>query len=460
MHMKPMSSTLRAISAILILVAVSVPSEARTRPRWGGRAVIELREASAEFDPRSERTSPELRQQIAPLVFETLTRTDATGAVQPELASSWTRVHATRWAFTLRTGASFSDGTAVTAAQVATALAPQLRDAKFSQDGSTVLVDTPQPWDNLPEILSLLPFAVVKENGPLPIGSGPYKIGDWQPGRGLQLVRNGEYDGVAPYVDTIEIRFNENGGTAAIASNGVDLTELTLEQARSFGAASGKRSDDGAELYVLRWIESVRIDDRVRKGLALAIDRASLSLPFSREGVAPAAGYLPQAVSGYEFLFEQKPDVGQARSLVRDAGWRLPLPLAYRANDPVARLIAERIAVNAREAGLNVQPFGEKDGQGTTAAVARIVRVPVASESPAAALFDVATSLGLPAGSVLGDNDAGRLLAAERDLINDARAVPLLHVPAIIWQGRRLHDVDSAGDWQLDSAWVAAGGAQ
>jgi ABC-type transport system substrate-binding protein len=455
-----MSSALRAISAILILVAVSVPSEARTRPRWGGRAVIELREASAEFDPRSEQTSPELRQQIASLVFETLTRTDATGGVQPELASSWTRVHATRWAFTLRTGASFSDGTAVTAAQVTTALAPQLRDAKFSQDGSTVLVDTPQPWDNLPAILSLPRFAVVKENGPLPIGSGPYKLADWQPGRGLQLVRNGEYDGAAPYVEIIEVRFNQNGGSTPVAGNGVDLAELTLEQARSFGTASGKRSDDGAELYALRWIESVRIDDRVRKGLALAIDRASLALPFSREGVMPAAGYLPQAVSGYEFLFEQKPDVGQARSLVRDAGWRLPLPLAYRANDPVARLIAERIAVNAREAGLNVQPFGEKDGQGATAAVARIVRVPVASESPAAALFNIAASLGLPAGSALGDNDAGRLLAAERDLLNDARVMPLLHAPAIIWQSRRLHDVDSASEWRLDSAWISAGGAQ
>jgi hypothetical protein len=323
-----------------------------------------------------------------------------------------------------------------------------------------VVVDTPQAWDNLPAILSLTRFAIVKENGPLPIGSGPYKINDWQPGRSLVLVRNSEYDGAAPYVEAIEVRFNENGGSTAVASNGVDLTQLTLEQSRSFGAASGKRSDDAGELYTLRWVEGVRIDDRVRKALALAIDRASLAMPFSRDGATPATGYLPQAISGYEFLFEQKPDVGQARSLIRDSGWRLPLPLAYRANDPLARLIAERIAVNAREVGLNVQPFGEKDGQGTTAAVARIVRVPVASESPSAAMFDIAATLGLPAASVLGADDAGRLLATERDLLNDVHVLPLLHVPAIIWQSRRLHDVDSAGTWQLDSAWVSAGGSQ
>ena len=451
-----MSSASRAISLVLILAALNVPSEARTRPRWGGRAVIELREASTEIDPRSDRTSATLRQQIAPLVFESLTILGASGAVEPGLAASWTRVHATRWAFTLRADASFSDGTAVTASRVASSLAGPLRDAKISaQDASTVVIDTPQPWDNLPEILSFSRFAIVKENGPLPIGSGSYKIADWQPGRGLVLTRNIEYDGAAPYLETIEVRFNENAGST-FAVNGIDLDEIGLEQARSMGANSCKRSDEASELYVLRWNEGVRIDDRVRKAMAATIDRSSLALPFSRDGATPASGYLPQSVSGYEFLFEQKPDIAQARALVRDAGWRLPLPIAYRASDAVARLIAERIAVNAREAGLNVQPLGEKDTFGTSAAVARIVRLPV-TESPAATLFDIAASLGLASNNVLGDDDAGRLLSVERDLLNDTRAMPLLHLPAIIWQSRRLHDVESASDWQLDSAWASVG---
>jgi ABC-type transport system substrate-binding protein len=450
-----MSSALPAISALLILAVVSLPAAARTRPRWGGRAVVELRTPSTEVDPRSERISPELREYIAPLVFESLTSVDATGAVRPGVASSWTRVHATRWAFTLRPGASFSDGSAVTAAQVANSLALQLRDAKFSQDGMMVVIETPQPWDNLPTVLSLPRFAIVKENGPIPIGSGPYKIGDWQPGRSLQLARNGEY-APAPYLDAIEIRFND-AGPASVQTSGAEIRELSLEQARALPGTASKRVGDAASLYALRWIDSVRIDERVRRALALAIDRASLALPFTRDGVTPAAGYLPQVVSGYEFLFEQKPDPAQARSLVRDAGWRLPLPLAYRANDPLARLIAERIAVNAREAGLNVQPLGERDEQGSTAAVARIVRVPVASDAPAAALFDVAAALGLPAGNVLGDDDASRLLAVERDLLSDPHCVPLLHAPAIIGQSPRLHDVNAAGDWQLDSAWVSPG---
>ena len=455
--MKLMSSVLRATSLLLMIAAVSGPSEARTRPRWGGRAVIELRDASSEIDPRSERISAGLRQEIAPLVFESLTRTDAAGGVAPGLAASWARVHATRWAFTLRAGASFSDGTTITASQVASSVAGQLGDVKVSaQDASTVVIDTPQPWENLPAILSLSRFAIVKDNGPLPIGSGPYKIGDWRPGRGIVLTRNGEYDGPAPYLETIEVRFNENAGST-FAVNGIDLNEIGLEQARSLGANNGKRSDDASELYALRWNESIRIDERVRKAMTAAIDRTSLAMPFSRDGATPATGYLPQSVSGYEFLFEQKPDIAQARALVRDAGWRLPLPVAYRSSDPVARLIAERIAVNAREAGLNVQPLGEKDALGATAAVARIVRLPVAEASPAATLFAIATSLGLASGSVLGDDDAGRLLSVERDLLNDTRAMPLLHLPAIIWQSRRLHDVGSVGDWQLDSAWVSVG---
>jgi hypothetical protein len=258
-------------------------------------------------------------------------------------------------------------------------------------------------------------------------------------------------------LDAIEVRFNDAGSASAAQANGVDIRELSLEQARALPGTANKRVSDAASLYALRWIDSVRIDDRVRRALGLAIDRASLALPFARDGVTPAVGYLPQVASGYEFLFEQKPDPTQARSLVREAGWRLPLPLAYRANDPLARLIVERIAVNAREVGLNVQPLGERDEQGSTAAVARIVRVPVASDDPAAALFDVATALALQPGSVLGDDDAARLLAVERDLLTDPHSVPLLHAPAIILQSPRLHDVNEAGDWQLDSAWVSLG---
>ena len=44
-----------------------------------------------------------------------------------------------------------------------------------------------------------------------------------------------------------------------------------------------------------------------------------------------------------------------------------PISLAYDFADPVAKLVAERIAVDAREAGITVQPYGESHVTGLPA---------------------------------------------------------------------------------------------
>ena len=68
-------------------------------------------------------------------------------------------------------------------------------------------------------------------------------------------------------------------------------------------------------------------------------------------------------------------------------------PSAYDASDPIARLLTERIALNARDAGLVLQP--------TTLATAdlRLVRIPLASADPWIALANVASVVGVAAKS-------------------------------------------------------------
>ena len=91
-------------------------------------------------------------------------------------------------------------------------------------------------------------------------------------------------------------------------------------------------------------------DARVREALALTVDRAAIHrVLLQRQGEISGA-LLPQWVSGHAFLFPARPDVPRARSLA--AG----LPAASRTLTLAGedRAIVERIALNARDAGLIV----------------------------------------------------------------------------------------------------------
>lgn len=457
--MKLMSSRSLASKCLVIALLVApFSADARTRPQYGGVAVIELREPVFDLDPASPEMSPEMRNQVLPLIFETLTSLDERGNAQPLLASKFARVHATRWSFTIRKDVRFTDGSPLVANGVADQLAKLLPAAKVRmQSDGQLLIDTPATWNDLPQVLSLPRYSISKqyEDGTL-AGTGPYKVVTWQPGRSLVLERNSGYSGAAPYLEKIEVRFTNNASSVVMpAGSGDDFLELTLEKARNAG--SSVRSGGPAQLYVLVWSAKNSVDQRVRDAMPLLIERDSLTSAFNRDGVKPAYSYLPQSVSGYSFLLQTHPDVASARSLIVDSGRKTPVTLVYSSTDPIARLIAERIAVNAREAGLTLAPYGDRSPQARLngSANAAIIRVPVASDAPAVALFQLASELQLDALGVLAASDSEGLLVAEKALLSDTRVIPLAFVPTAMWVHPRFHDLATGPRWQLDSAWVS-----
>jgi peptide/nickel transport system substrate-binding protein len=461
--MKRMS--LRSLASnflVFQLLLATLPAQARTRPQYGGTAVVELREAVFELDPISAQSSAEFRNHILPLVFETMTSLDEQGQPKPLLALSFTRVHNTRWSFVLRKDVRFADGSPLVANGVADQLSKLLPSAKVRiQSDGQLIIDTPAPWDNLPQVLSLPRYSIYKqyEDGTL-AGTGPYQVSQWLPGRGLLLERNAAYWGPAPYLDRVDVRFSSNTSSVVTpARSGSDLLELTLEQARNVTQASAVRSGEPTQLYVLVWSTKNTVDERIRNAVPQLIVRDSLASAFSRDGVKSAYSYLPQSVSGYSFLFQDDPDISAARSLITDSGRKLPVSLAYSSTDPVARLLAERVAVNARDAALTIQAYGDRNPQSALSgsANAAIIRIPVMSDSPAVALFSLASDLQLNTLPVISAPDSERLLDAERGLLSDTRVAPLAFAPTTVWLSSRFHDVGDGAQWQLDSAWVTGG---
>ena len=164
-----------------------------------------------------------------------------------------------------------------------------------------------------------------------------------------------------------------------------------------------------------------RIEDaRIREALALAVDRAAIhNVLLQRQGEVSGA-LLPQWLSGYAFLFPGAADLARARSLlsaVPAAARRVTLGVEDAAWQPVA----ERISLNARDAGLTVALAA-----GRAAADARLVEARFASPDPARALADLAAALALPEPARAGSPEA--LYAAESALLEGFRVIPLFHL--------------------------------
>jgi hypothetical protein len=165
-----------------------------------------------------------------------------------------------------------------------------------------------------------------------------------------------------------------------------------------------------------------------------------------------AASILPNWMTGYGFVFPGEADLPRARHLreqVRDVPtWTL----GYDSSDPLSRLLAERIVLNAKDAGLIVQP--------TPAAVAdlRLMRIPLASVDPSVSMTAVADFCGMPRPRV-NASSAEDLYSAERTMLATGRLIPLFHLPVFYAAASTVKNWSprSDGAWNLADVWLESG---
>jgi ABC-type transport system substrate-binding protein len=187
------------------------------------------------------------------------------------------------------------------------------------------------------------------------------------------------------------------------------------------------------------------------QALALSIDRAPIVNVLAQRKAEAAFGLLPQWLSGYAFLFADAPDVGRAKQLTSQLHLT-PLALSYPSNDGFARSIAERIALNARDVGIVLQPTPNSGGN------LRMVRWAVESDDAAAELNRMGALLGLPERAL----NAARpleLYEAERAMLDAHRVIPILFLPDVYGIAPRVHNWDAvqkSGGFSLhlDNIWV------
>ena len=453
-----MRTASRWIAAGSLLLSFACTLPARTRPHYGGTLRVEVREADWQAI-----------DAVLPLIFECLTSTAAAGEAKPLLATRWQAENGERrWVFTLRAGVLWHDGTQLTADAVAASLTRQskataLEGSTIRAASDTIVIESTRRMPELPATLALSRFAITRGDANTAIGTGAFRITSVA-GNRVVLAANDSYWGGRPYLDSIEI-----GTGRAIREQWMDAGVHRIDVATVPAEMLRRAQQEGlrpvvsanSELIALVATRSGAVlDAQVRQTLASTVDRAALlNFAFQKQGEV-ALGMLPNRLTGYAALFAAPTD--SARSRQAQPATSRTLTVGYDAADNTLQLVAERIALNAREHG--IQAAASSSGQ----ADFLVVRIPLPSANLQTALSEFAAAVspqqaknGLAGDPVqlpfsIGSSEIEELYRAEHELLQQANWIPLLYVPRAYSVAERISGaaLDASGRLDLSGAWI------
>ncbi len=343
------------------------------------------------LDPHKVSGVPE--SNILRQMFVGLTTTDPDGKTIPGMAESWESEDNKVWTFKIR-DAKWSNGDPVTAEDfvysfrrvvdpnTASPYASYLADDKVlnaqevidgkvkpdalgvkALDEKTLQVTLSEPVPYFPDTLihtsvKPVPQKVVEKFGekwtdPANIVvNGPYKISEWQVNDKIVLERNESYyDNANTTLEKITLLAIPSSTTdvARYQAGEIDITynEVPPEQFASLKEQLGDQLQVSPMLctyyYEFNTVKPPFNDARVRRALALALDRNTISDKVVGQGQTPAYQLTPVATNGMQNntpewqSWDQAKRVEEAKKLLKEAGYSeskpLKFELLYNTND-------------------------------------------------------------------------------------------------------------------------------
>ena len=442
-----------AISSVLLTTLTA----AETRPQYGGTLRVEINAAPASLDPADNAQTESLaRWNVSALMFDTLVQIDNGGHPISGLAQSWQASNNNRrWQFQIRPGVKFHDGTPLTAELAAASLRTANPAWNVVAEHDQLIIERESSDPELLVELALARNAIVRRDADgKVIGTGPFRVVEWQPGRKLTLTANEDSWRGRPMLDGVEIEMGKSfrEQMTALELGKADLVEVAPEQAHRL-SQEGQALISSAPVELLALVfthdPATPEEKTLRDALSLSVDRASMRSVLLQGAGQPTASLLPNWVSGYGFLFSTNADLVKARQMraqVRGvSGWTL----GYDIHDPLARLLAERIALNAKDAGLSLQPTS------SASADVRIERMVLASSNAWVALDNFLTQAAIAAPKDQGGTQE-ELYKNEQAALAMDRVIPLMDLPITYAAARNLKNISVRADgrWNLADAWL------
>jgi MarR-like DNA-binding transcriptional regulator SgrR of sgrS sRNA len=323
--------------------------------------------------------------------------------------------------------------------------------------GASVIFTSDSPMPSLPSLLAGDEFRIAltaAENGATPtgnIGTGPFQRVGFTNGV-LTLAANDNCWQGRPFVDAIEIRIHRaiRDQWLDLSVGRADLVEVPAEQLR---LAREQRltvvASPPVTLLALQVADSgVLGNPNLRAAIALAIDRGALSnVIFQKQGEVTAS-LLPNALTGYAFLFPTGRDLNKSHGL---RGGIAPPPLTMTVEGGGAmQLAAQRIALNLHEAGFNVQVVGAGPGHHSDLMLRQL---PLEGTQPSAALESVLRAAGQ--NNQVEEQSLASIFKVEREVLSCNALIPLLYLPQAIAVSGRVRDLRLGADGAPDLAGIS-----
>ncbi|KUJ68413.1 ABC transporter substrate-binding protein [Streptomyces albus subsp. albus] len=355
-----------------------------TTPRPGGTLRVGAlgRAGAITRDPHGTQTN-ESDYLVISLLYDTLTVPGTSRNTMPRLARAWRASKDLRtWRFTLAKGATFHDGTPVTAKDVVWSLRrlrgtpagasrlPGIKAEHITADGpDTVVLASDYPNAELPLLTRLTTFVLkagTKDDqlAKAP-GTGPFRL-DWYRAGNARLVRNEHWYGGRVLLDAIEVKIFESpqamasallAGQIDLASNAGAIAARTAERRHDIQVV--RRPDDMAMPIVMRTAHgSPFADPRVREALRLAVDRDAMVKQVLSGYGKTGNDILGTGDPGYAKDIPQRTrDLAKARHLLKDADFDLARTYVLHTTEDIAGLAesATLFATQVREAGVKVR---------------------------------------------------------------------------------------------------------
>jgi ABC-type transport system substrate-binding protein len=284
-------------------------------------------------------------------------------------------------------------------------------------------------------------YLIIKKNASGELdGTGPFQVATRGPRTVMLAAVNDAWQG-RPFVDSIEVDGQRDNRVQLLdlSVGRADIIDLSPEFVRQAQQAHlPVITSQPTDLIALVIHRNTMQTPEQREAIAAAVDRESLwSVIFHKQG-EPSAALLPNAISGYAFLFPTDRNIARATQLASTV--RAPLMLTEQPGDGLMQLAADRLALNLHEAGLNVQV------RSTNVNTADIVltRLHLEAADRRAALHELLQQLGHDTDD--GSGDPASLYRVEREFLAGHTAVPLVWLSRSYGVSARVRGLELAPD--------------
>lgn len=340
-----------------------------------------------------------------PLIQSTLFKSADDGSIINDLATNYSiSSDGKTWTVNVRDDVKFTDGEKLTAKDVAftfnTAVGSNSELDMSNLEKATAINDTEvefklkEPQSSF--IWRLRYVGIVPEHaykketyGSNPIGTGPYKLAQWDKGQQAILELNENYYGTKPYFKKISMLFlDKETAYAAAKSEQVDIAEIDINHAnqtidgydlkalpasRAFGVSfpiqynTGNKSLQGDPIG-----NNVTADPAIRKALNIGIDRkAILEGVLYGKGDVEYTGVDQRAFGNPEAkINDSNPE--EAKKLLESAGWKdndgdgirekdgtkAEFKLYYSASDQTRQALSVAVSEQAKKLGIQIELVG------------------------------------------------------------------------------------------------------